>query len=104
MNTTKQFKFKGFKEVKLIPEKSPRHSKYYSVLVSFLETGMAIAKLKYSGVPSQIVVSSLKNICIRYNFPIRVYSRDGEIYLENRDVVINTYKGIINKMGDENAD
>ena len=60
----------------------------YPILKGFLETGMFLAQLDRTGVQQsfQSLYSSLNNYAKSHKMPIKIFSRQGEIYMMRLDI------------------
>lgn len=77
--------------VEYIPEPTYADSKIpiHDILVDFLSSDMQYAKvIREPGdyVRSESARQTLQQACRRYNFPIKVLTRSGEIYIAKADV------------------
>jgi hypothetical protein len=68
----------------------------YPILKSFMETGKVLAKLDRTGIQQslQSLNSSLGAYIRSHNLPLRVFNRQGEIYLARTDTDLFTEDGM----------
>jgi len=60
----------------------------YPILKQFMESNVPVSRLDRTGIPQSrgSVSSSLKSYAKKYAMPIRVFTRDGEVYLCRTDM------------------
>jgi len=72
------------KEVNEIPPKYgwTKVSKYKGIIKEFLEKGFEMAKIEGLERKSSVVTLSIRHFLLRTSYPIKVYNRNGEVYLQ----------------------